>query len=334
MERRYTRVATRVEGERADRYLQGLFEGDDEIPPLSRSRIQRLIETGAILCNGSPLRARDLIPEGAAIELHLPEPEEISTEPEDIPIEILYEDPHLLVVNKPPGLTVHPSETRKSGTLVNALLFHIRDLSGIGGRLRPGIVHRIDKDTSGALVVSKSDAAHAGLSKLFASHDLDRKYWALCYGAPAWNEPLTFQSILGRSPSDRKKMAVNPAHGREAVSHFELLKSFGIPGKNPHASWIEARLETGRTHQVRAHLTHLGHSLLGDPVYGTPTSNQPKWKALPRGVQEAVSRMPGQALHARILGFIHPVTGQKMHFEAPLFPELQALLEALSSHSE
>ena len=334
MERRYTRVAARVEGERADRYLHGLFEGDDEIPPLSRSRIQRLIETGAILCNGTPLRARDGIPEGATIELKLPEPEEISAEPEDIPIEILYEDPHLLVVNKAPGLTVHPSETKKSGTLVNALLFHIRDLSGIGGKLRPGIVHRIDKDTSGALVVSKSDAAHAGLSKLFASHDLDRNYWALCYGAPAWNEPLTFHSTLGRSPSDRKKMAVNPARGREAVSHFEALKSFGIPGKKPHASWIQARLETGRTHQVRAHLTHLGHSLLGDPVYGTPTANQPKWKALPREVQEAVSRMPGQALHARNLGFIHPVTGQKMHFEAPLFPEFRALLDALSSHSE
>jgi 23S rRNA pseudouridine1911/1915/1917 synthase len=315
--------------DRADKYLHELFDADDEIPLLSRSQIQKLLESGLILINGVPIRAKDPIPFGASIELTVPAPVEISVEPENIPIQILFEDSHLVVVNKPPGLTVHPSETQKSGTLVNALLHHVKDLSGIGGKLRPGIVHRIDKDTSGALVVSKTDQAHSGLSKLFASHTIERKYWALCYGSPSWNQTETFRSTLGRSPTDRKKMAVNVTPGREAISHFTLIESFQITGKNPHSSLIEAKLETGRTHQVRVHLNHLGHSLLGDPVYGTPTSNHPKWKALPRAVQEAVESLPGQALHARVLGFVHPVTGASLHFEAPVFPELQNLLKAL-----
>jgi 23S rRNA pseudouridine1911/1915/1917 synthase len=320
--------------ERADKYLHELFQGDEEIPPLSRSQIQRLIDEGRIRVDGRAIRPKDSIPFRAQIELHLPKPVEISVEPEDIPLQILYDDPHLVVVNKQPGLTVHPSETQKSGTLVNALLHHIRDLSGIGGKLRPGIVHRIDKDTSGALVVSKTDAAHAGLSRLFSSHNLDRKYWALCYGAPTWSSPLTFSSTLGRSPADRKKIAVNVSGGRLATSHFELQKTFKIQGKSAFSSLIEARLETGRTHQVRVHLTHLGHSLLGDPVYGTPTSNQPKWKSLPRSVQESVSALPGQALHARELGFIHPITGKKLSFIAEPFTDFQRLLNELNSFQE
>ena len=328
-EQKFFLTASLPSSDRADKYLHDLFDAEDEIPLLSRSQIQKLLESGLILINGAPIRAKDAIPFGASVELTVPAPVEISVEPEDIPIQILFEDSHLLVVNKPPGLTVHPSETQKSGTLVNALLYQVKDLSGIGGKLRPGIVHRIDKDTSGALVVSKTDQAHAGLSKLFASHTIERKYWALCYGAPSWNRTETFRSTLGRSPTDRKKMAVNVTPGREAISHFSLLESFQISSKNPHSSLIEAKLETGRTHQVRVHLNHLGHSLLGDPVYGTPTSNQPKWKALPRPVQEAVLQLPGQALHARVLGFIHPVTGAKLHFEAPLFSGFETLLNAL-----
>lgn len=319
--------------ERADKYLHELFQQDEDIPLLSRSQVQRLIEEGRITVDGCPIRPKDLIPAGARIELLIPAPVEIPLEPENIPLQILYEDPHLVVVNKQPGLTVHPSETQKSGTLVNALLHHVRDLSGIGGKLRPGIVHRIDKDTSGALVVSKSDEAHAGLSRLFSSHTLDRKYWALCYGSPAWSGMHTFSSTLGRSPTDRKKIAINVPGGRPATSHFELQKSFQIPAKNPFSSLIEARLETGRTHQIRVHLTHLGHSLMGDPVYGTPTSNQPKWKALPRSIQAAVEALPGQALHARELGFVHPVTGQKLSFIAEPFPAFQHLLDALNSFS-
>jgi 23S rRNA pseudouridine1911/1915/1917 synthase len=320
--------------ERADKYLHELFQEEEEIPPLSRSQIQRLIEDGRITVDGQVIRPKDLIPRGARIELFIPKPTALSLEPEDIPLQILHDDPHLVVVNKQPGLTVHPSETQRSGTLVNALLHHIRDLSGIGGKLRPGIVHRIDKDTSGALVVSKTDEAHAGLSKLFSTHDIDRKYWALCYGSPAWSGPHAFSSTLGRSPVDRKKIAVNAPGGRAATSRFTLKKSFGLPGKTAFSSLIEARLETGRTHQVRVHLTHLGHSLLGDPVYGTPTPNQPKWKALPRSIQDAVENLPGQALHARELGFAHPVTGQKLSFIAEPFPAFQQLLDALNFFSE
>jgi 23S rRNA pseudouridine1911/1915/1917 synthase len=331
-DRTFVLIAALESRERADKYLYELFQEDEEIPPLSRSQIQRLLEEGRILVDGNRLRAKDPVSPGARIELTIPRPVEISVEPEDIPLQILFEDPHLVVVNKQPGLTVHPSETQRSGTLVNALLHHIRDLSGIGGKLRPGIVHRIDKDTSGALVISKSDEAHAGLSKLFSTHTIERKYWAVCYGAPSWNGTRTFSSTLGRSPSDRKKIAVDVPGGRTAVSHFTPLKLFQIPGKNAFSSLIEAKLETGRTHQVRVHLTHLGHSLLGDPVYGTPTSNQPKWKALPRLVQEAVASLPGQALHARELGFVHPVTGENLSFIAEPFPAFQQLLDALNFH--
>ena len=190
------------------------------------------------------------------------------------------------------------------------------------------------KDTSGALVVTKTDAAHAGLSKLFAKHEIERRYWALTYGAPSWSQTHTLTTTLGRSPNDRKKMAVNVEGGRQATSRFTLLAAYGIPRKHPFAAKIEAKLETGRTHQVRVHLNHLGNSLLGDPTYGTPNSMQAKWKSLPQSVQEAVERLPGQALHARVLGFHHPVTGESLRFEAPPFPEFQKLMDALAPYSE
>lgn len=333
MNQKFTFIAENESFERADKYLHGLFEENEDVPALSRSQIQRLIEEGQILVNGEKIRAKDKIHAGASVELTLVPPTEISVEPEDIPLQILFEDTHLIVVNKQAGLTVHPSETQKSGTLVNALLFHVKDLSGIGGKLRPGIVHRIDKDTSGALVVTKTDAAHAGLSKLFAKHEIERRYWALTYGKPSWSGTQTITTTLGRSPNDRKRMAVNVEGGRKATSHFSLLNAYGIPKKHPFASRIEAKLETGRTHQVRVHLNHLGYSLLGDPAYGTPNDTQPKWKALPVAVQEAVAALPGQALHARSLGFKHPVTGEFLHFEADPFPEFQNLLDTLEKFS-
>lgn len=319
--------------ERADKALVKCLEDEDSIPPLSRSQIQRLMDAGKITIEGRPVRGKDFLAPGCEVDLEIPEPVALSLEPEEIPIELLYEDEHLLVVNKQPGLTVHPSDTCPSGTLVNALLFHIRDLSGIGGVLRPGIVHRIDKDTSGALVISKSDAAHAGLSALFARHDIERRYWALCYGAPSWGAEYPFESLLGRHPQDRKKMMVNPPLGKRAASRFQLLEAYGLPGKNLFASMIEARLETGRTHQVRAHLTHLHHSLLGDPVYGMPSEGQSKWKNLPPSIREKVQALPGQALHARILGFRHPITGIDLYFEAPPPRAFQALLETLRKFS-
>jgi 23S rRNA pseudouridine1911/1915/1917 synthase len=329
MARRWT---IRIPGDladRADKALLALLEDEEGAPSLSRSQLQKLMESGRVTCKGAVIRGKDRLFAGSEIEIEIPEPEALTLLPEEIPLDILYEDEHLLVVNKQPGLTVHPSETQKSGTLVNALLHHIRDLSGIGGKLRPGIVHRIDKDTSGALVISKSDEAHLGLSALFARHDIERRYWAICYGSPSWESSFRFESLVGRHPTDRKRMAVDPPVGRKAVSHFRKLEAFGIPGKAPFSSLIEARLETGRTHQVRVHLNHLHHSLLGDPVYGTPTESQAKWKNLPEKVKESVRKLPGQALHARSLGFIHPVTKQALHFEADPPTNFHELLAAL-----
>ena len=333
-ERNINLVADIASDERADKYLHELFKKSEDLSFLSRSQIQRLIETGEIQVNGKTIRPKDKIILGAKIEVNLKSPTEITLEPEAIPLQILFEDPYLIVVNKQPGLTVHPSLTQKSGTLVHALLHHVKDLSGIGGKLRPGIVHRIDKNTSGALVVTKTDQAHAGLSKLFAEHKIERRYWAIVYGAPNWDDPIRFISTLGRNPNDRKKMAVNVEDGRKAVSYFKRLKSYGLPSKTPFASLVEAKLETGRTHQVRAHLNHLNHSLLGDPVYGTPQEHQPKWKSLPRTIQDAVNALPGQALHARVLGFQHPITGEDLYFESDPYPEFKALLNLLDLHAD
>ena len=301
----------------------------EDLAHLSRSQIQKLIEAGHILINQKTIRTKDVIPHLAEISVTLPDPTPIEVIPENIPIHILYEDEHLIVINKQPGLTVHPSETQHSHTLVNALLYHVKDLSGIGGKLRPGIVHRIDKDTSGAIVISKNDVAHAGLAKLFATHTIDRVYWALTYGTPKMDASVRVETTLGRSPHDRKKMAVNVDPGRVAISHFKLLEAYGLQGKANFASLVEAKLETGRTHQVRVHLNHLGHSLLGDPLYGTPNDSNAKWKALPALIKEAVTALPGQALHARVLGFKHPITGKMLHFEAEPFLELAHLLSEL-----
>lgn len=322
----FTLIADLDSSERADKYLHELFQEHEGLTHLSRSQIQKLIETRAILVNGNAIDSKTKIRNGAEISVSIADPTPIEVLPENIPIQILFEDEHLIVVNKQPGLTVHPSDTQASGTLVNALLHHVKNLSGIGGKLRPGIVHRIDKDTSGAIVISKDDLTHQGLSKLFATHDIQRRYWALVYGSPKWQQQ-TLKTTIGRSPNDRKKMAVNVSDGREAISHFSLIEEFAQPAKHPFASLIEAKLQTGRTHQVRVHLTHLGHSLLGDPVYGIPSENQAKWKALPTEVQVSVKTLPGQALHARILGFVHPITKKELYFEAEPYPEfLQTLL--------
>jgi 23S rRNA pseudouridine1911/1915/1917 synthase len=323
-----TLIADLESTERADKYLHALFQEQEELVHLSRSQIQKLIESRSILVNGSEIDSKTKIKKGSEITVFLQDPTPIEVLPENIPIQILFEDEHLIVVNKQPGLTVHPSDTQASGTLVNALLYHVKNLSGIGGKLRPGIVHRIDKDTSGAIVISKDDLTHQGLSKLFATHDIQRRYWALTYGSPKWQQQ-TLKTMIGRSPNDRKKMAVNVTDGREAISHFRLIEEFAQPTKHPFASLIEARLQTGRTHQVRVHLTHLGHSLLGDPTYGNPSETQAKWKLLPASVQAAVKHLPGQALHARVLGFVHPITQKELYFEADPFPEFSETLQTL-----
>jgi 23S rRNA pseudouridine1911/1915/1917 synthase len=321
-----------IAAERADRFLLEAINGglgewsglSGEQPELSRSRIQNLIEEGRVKVNGNLIKANSKLKQGDLIEIEVPKPTPTELIPEERQLEILYEDEHLLVINKPPGLTVHPSPTQTTGTLVHALLYSVKDLSGIGGVMRPGIVHRLDKDTSGALVVTKTDAAHTKLSEVFARHDIERAYWALCYGVPSGSR---IESTIGRNPADRKKMMMNVKDGRKAATNIKVLEKYAVDDNETFASFVEARLETGRTHQVRVHLTGAGASILGDPVYGTPSNRQGKWLALPEDVREAVLKLPGQALHARVLGFEHPITGKKLRFEAEP-PEAFALLAA------
>jgi 23S rRNA pseudouridine1911/1915/1917 synthase len=324
---------------RPDKWLHSHFSS------FSRTQIQRALELGEFEIE-TPQRQLQSLPKAlseietlvhggeAWILWHRKAPMELNLDPVNLPLEILYEDDHLVVLNKPAGLTVHPSETDTGPTLVHALLFHIKNLSGIGGVLRPGIVHRLDRNTSGAIVITKSDLAHQKLSETFARHEIERRYWALCYGE--WRHPTPFrlETFFGRNPKDRKKYAVLPVSdhkGRKAASEFQLLGAFGRP--RPHASWIEAKLETGRTHQVRVHLTHLSNSLLGDPIYGTPTKTQPKWLALSPTVRSLVSSLPGQALHARVLGFQHPIRNEWLRFEAEPPKEFQRLLTELQNEN-
>ena len=308
---------------------KGLGSWDGATPTaFSRNQVQKWIESGYLSLNQKlQLDSKKLLKIGDHLELNLPKPTELELSPEDRPIHILYQDKDIVVVNKPPGLTVHPSETQKEGTLVHALLHHIKDLSGIGGKLRPGIVHRIDKDTSGALLITKNDNAHVVMSETFSKHDIDRTYWAICYGSPKWDKK-TIETKIGRNPNDRKKMAIDVKNGKTAITHFRVLKRFG-----PFASLIEAKLETGRTHQVRVHLTHLQHSIMGDPVYGKPSSQNTKWKQLPEEIKNCVVKLPGQALHAKTLGFKHPITNQNLSFSAEPFTEFNSLLDSLKKYA-
>ena len=319
-------------GERADRALlvaleAGLGTWEGPVVESSRSFMQRLIEEGHVTVGGEKIKSNTKFNAGALVRVEFPPPEPTELEPWDQAIDIIFQDEHLIVLNKPPELTVHPSTTQKTETLVHALLHHVKDLSGIGGKLRPGIVHRIDKDTSGAIVITKTDQAHRALVETFAKHDIERKYWALAYGSPALDEQRV-ETLIARHLKDRKKMSTEVKTGRKAVSLVKRIESYGIAKKSPFASFLEVQLETGRTHQVRVHLAHLGHSILGDPVYGTPTTlRHTKWLALPKSVQTAVTALPGQALHARVLGFKHPITGEALRFEAEP-PEAFRLLMA------
>jgi 23S rRNA pseudouridine1911/1915/1917 synthase len=319
-------------GERADKALFATLKDEEDLPQtLSRTQIQSLMHSGKISLNGSPLLKSVSLKLGDFLELWLEPPTELDLTPIDLPLDILFEDAHLLFVNKPSGISVHPSDTENGPTLVHILLHHIRDLSGIGGKLRPGIVHRLDKFTSGVMVISKSNEAHQKLVEAFQAHEHERRYWAFCYGAPeTWGaHPKKLETKIGRDPSDRKRMSCAVKEGKSAVSQFLCLEKFRHGTKTPFASLIEASLHTGRTHQVRVHLTHLQHSLLGDSVYGRPTHQQPKWKILPEDVQKLVTTLPGQALHARVLGIKHPITGENLRIEAPLPPHLSQLLDTL-----
>ncbi len=293
------------EEERLDRFLSSL------LTERSRTGLQRLIKDGHVSVNGEKVKPSCGLHAGDEIRVELPDPEQLSIEAQDIPINIVYEDEDLLVVNKPQGMVVHPAPGHYSGTLVNALLYHCRDLSGINGVLRPGIVHRIDRDTSGLLLVCKNDAAHRHIAQQLMEHSIERVYQALALGRFRESEG-TVDAPIGRDPSERKKMCVHKdtLHAKTAVTHYRVLKQYR------EMAHIACRLETGRTHQIRVHMSYIGHAILGDPVYGPskmPFSSQTK----------------GQALHAGVLGFVHPRSGEKMHFEAPLPDNFAAILTQL-----
>lgn len=288
--------------ERIDRYLA------ERCPDFSRSYLQKLLKEQAVSVNGKAVKANYKVQSRDRIILEIPEAEKADILPEDIPLDILYEDDYLLVVNKPKGMVVHPSAGHMEGTLVNAVMAHCGDhLSGINGVLRPGIVHRIDKDTTGALLVCKDDAVHRDLAEQLKEHSIKRRYRAVVWGNLKEDQG-TVEGPIGRHPIDRKKMAVNYKNGKDAVTHYQVLERFG------QYTYIECRLETGRTHQIRVHMASIGHPLLGDSVYGP--SKKP-WK------------LQGQTLHAMVLGFRHPVTGEYMEFTAPLPEYFSELLDKL-----
>ncbi len=289
----------------------------DAVPTLSRERLKALIRSGAVEAQGLAVRDPALKVKGdEALRVAVPEPSPAHNEPQDIPLTILFEDEHLLVLDKPAGLVVHPAAGNLDGTLVNALLHHCAGkLSGIGGVARPGIVHRIDKDTSGLLVVAKTDVAHEGLAKQFAAHSIDRRYHAIVNGVPQVSEGMV-DAPLARSATNRKKIAiVDGGRGKRAVTHWKRLERL------KDAALVECKLETGRTHQVRVHMASIGHALLGDPVYGgSPKAHAKLLKQL--GFQR-------QALHAAELGFTHPVTKHRLSFSSPMPPDMQELKRAL-----
>lgn len=287
---------------RIDRFLA------EKYPDFSRSYLQKLLKDQAVSVEGRPVKANYKVQPGAEIRIEIPELEPLDIKPEAIPLDILYEDEYLLVINKPKGMVVHPAAGHTEGTLVNAVMAHCgENLSGINGVLRPGIVHRIDKDTTGALLVCKEDSVHRDLAEQLKEHSIKRRYRAVVRGNLK-EDKGTVEGPIGRHPTDRKKMAVNHKNGKSAVTHYRVLERFG------QYTYVECRLETGRTHQIRVHMSSIGHPLLGDTVYGS--ARDP-------------FHLQGQALHAMILGFRHPVTNDYMEFEAPLPEYFLKLLEKL-----
>jgi len=295
----------------------------EALPDLSRGRIQALMAAGRVSRDGVPLRDTSGKALAGEYQLQIPPPVSAIPLPEDIALRVLFEDAHLIVIDKPPGVAMHPAPGNETGTIVNALLHHCGiSLAGIGGVARPGIVHRIDKETSGIVVAAKTDAAHQGLSRLFADHDIDRVYVAFTRGAP-WPQKGTIEGAIARSSHDRKKMAIVKSGGRHAITHYKVTATFG-PDAKPLAARLECRLETGRTHQIRVHLASRGTPCLGDPVYG---SGGPS--ASVRAAMDEVG-LTRQALHAAVLGFVHPVTGETLRFESPMPADMTRLEQLLS----
>jgi len=309
------RVSKGEQGKRLDQFLAGA----DVSPPLSRSQAKRLIEEGLILLNGRRVKASFPVRAGDVAAGVVPKPEPLSVEPEALPLTVLYEDADILVVEKPAGLVVHPSTTGSSGTLVNALLHHCQDLPGIKGVIRPGIVHRLDKDTSGVMVVAKTEPALAELGRQFKERDVEKTYLAIVHGI--FRERAgTIEAAIGRHPTERKKMSTHTRRGRVAVTHWRLLEAFS------GYSLVEIRPQTGRTHQIRVHLASAGHPVLGDALYGR--KNRPGAIA-DLVLRDVVKKLNRQALHAHRLTFTHPRTGEKITFTSPVPPDMEEVLRCL-----
>ncbi|PLY03303.1 MAG: RluA family pseudouridine synthase [Desulfuromonas sp.] len=313
-----TRTLTLPDARPAERLDTFLSEG---LPEVSRSQLKKLIDNGRVTIGGSTVKASLKLKGGEEIIIDLPPPEPAEALPEEIPLDILYEDKDLLVINKPAGMVVHPAAGHARGTLVNALLHHCDDLAGIGGELRPGIVHRIDKDTSGLLVITKNDRSHQHLAAQFKKHSINRRYLALVHGCPDTDSGVIDQAI-GRHPVQRKKMSSKARQGKHAVTHWKVIKRYA----DHNLSLIELRLETGRTHQIRVHFSERNLPLVGDPLYGnssrTAALKDPQLKKL-------IARLPGQALHARLLGFIHPESGKYLEFSSEMPDTLADIINYL-----
>lgn len=291
------------EGLRLDRFLS------EELEDHSRSFLQKLIKEGLVTVDGKPVKANYRLSAGQQVSVQVREPEELNIEPQEMPLDILYEDGDVCIVNKPKGMVVHPAAGHYRDTLVNGIMYHCQDsLSGINGSLRPGIVHRIDKDTTGALIICKNDKAHSCIAEQLKEHSITRRYRAIIIGNLSEDEG-TVDAPIGRHPTQRKKMAVNRNNGKRAVTHYRVLARFR------GYTYIECRLETGRTHQIRVHMASIGHPLLGDTVYGP--------------AKQAYPSLEGQTLHAMVIGFVHPTTGAYMEFEAPLPAYFAELLQKL-----
>lgn len=307
-------------GQRLDKWLADTLARDD----LSRSRLKALIQDGALKKDNQVVTDPSARVIAASVySLTVPEAVPATPQPEPLPLAILYEDEHLICINKAAGMVVHPAPGALSGTLVNALLYHCGDsLTGIGGVARPGIVHRLDKDTSGVMIAAKTAAAHSRLTDMFAAHDLDRRYQALVWGLPAMRAD-TVDAALARHPVDRKRQAVQP-RGRHAITHYTTLRD--LP---PFGCLIECRLETGRTHQIRVHMAHIGHGVIGDPLYGKPKRAGQMPDTISRDALASLRAFPRQALHAARLSFAHPITGVALDFDSQLPADMTKLITTI-----